>query len=92
MKSLVSDSGNAKVDITINIDNSALAYLVGSCLHATQQITDEQYLQMMTNLTTLLGKNSEEIKKLFSNHQISTNKKFKSTNELENLKIYYNKK
>ncbi|TYR81275.1 hypothetical protein FZC66_05275 [Priestia megaterium] len=89
MKSLVSDSGNSKVDITINIDHTALAYLMGSCLHATKQLTDEQYLQMMTNFNTLMGKDNEELKNLLLNGDLSNSKPFKSENTLNHLKIYY---
>jgi hypothetical protein len=87
--SLVNNSGNSKVDITINIDTTALAYFMGSYLHAVKQLDDEQFLLIMNNLQLLLGKDNENLQNFISNTYLSKSKTFQTENSLKTVKKYY---
>lgn len=87
---IVNNSGNSKVDVTINIDTTALAYFMGSYLHATKQLDDDEYFLMMRNLNTLTGKDNAQLNNLISNYKVSSHfKTIKSENNLDNVRIYY---
>lgn len=87
--SYVNNSGNSKVDLTINVDTTALAYFMGSYLHAIKQLDDDQYLLMMHNLYLLTGKDHEYLENLISNTNLSNSKTMKTENTLKTLKKYY---
>lgn len=87
--SYVNNSGNSKVDVTINIDTTALAYFLGSYLHATKQIDDEQFLLILSNLSILTGKNNDALENLISNFNIANPNLIITKNSLETIKKYY---
>ncbi|HLO11787.1 MAG TPA: hypothetical protein VK190_05995 [Pseudoneobacillus sp.] len=88
-ESFVSNSGNSKVDITIHVDTTALAFFMGSYLHALKQLDDDQYLLIMNNLHKLLGKEHGNTENLLSNLTLSNAKTITTENSLKTLKKYY---
>ncbi|HYK71595.1 MAG TPA: hypothetical protein VEV44_00480 [Pseudoneobacillus sp.] len=88
-ESLINNSGNSKVDVAIHVDTTALAYFMGSYLHAIKHLDDDQYLLMMNNLYLLLGKDNEYVENLLSNFNLSNAKVITSENTLKTLKKYY---
>ncbi|MFX3624086.1 MAG: hypothetical protein ACE3JP_08600 [Ectobacillus sp.] len=83
----VTNSGNANVNVNVQVDTSALAYAMACYWHTSRMITDEQFVHMVSNLNSLLGKTESPLPPLLSNttsspsfihtkNDISTLKKF----------------
>ncbi|MDV2685527.1 hypothetical protein RYX56_14265 [Alkalihalophilus lindianensis] len=49
-KSVVSESGNSDVDVTVNIDTSALAYAFACYLYADGRLDQNQYRTMVREM------------------------------------------
>jgi hypothetical protein len=49
----IHSSGNADVDVTVQIDTSPLAYALACFLHATDRINSEQFSRMVRDLDSL---------------------------------------
>jgi hypothetical protein len=87
--SLVNNSGNSKVDISINIDTTGLAVFLGTYLHATRQLSDDQFFLILNNLYLLSGKDNELLKNLISNESLINSKTILTENTFETLKKFY---
>ncbi|WP_059103217.1 hypothetical protein [Shouchella shacheensis] len=62
-KSLVSQSGNSDVDVTVTIDTTALSYAFACYLYADGRLSEEQYQTMLQELDRQYSKRGFETAK-----------------------------
>lgn len=55
------------MNVNVQVDTSALAYTMLCYWHTSRMISDEQFIQMLTNLNSLLGKADVPLPPLISN-------------------------
>jgi hypothetical protein len=63
----ITNSGNSNVNVNVQVDTSALAYAMACYWHTSGMITDEQFVQMITNINNLIGKGDTPLPPLLSN-------------------------
>lgn len=74
------------MNVNVQVDTSALAYTMLCYWHTSRMISDEQFLQMLTNLNSLLGKTDVPLPPLLSNTELSNTEQSPTVTRTKNNK------